>query len=370
MPHFYEHINILVMPTDACNMNCVYCFHKPHQNGIEVMGAETLKRMLDITVPFYKSINFIWHGGEPLLVGLDFYQKVVELQKQSSCDIKNSIQSNLTLMTPEFATFFAENNFNISGSYDGICNKELRGNDEKILAGRMLITETGRRCGLIMVVSNYNIDHLIDSYLFFKNLKVNFSLNLYLDQRDNKKSELQLEEDTTINRLNELFDYWAYDITGTIHISYFKHILEFILFKRKSLCTYTSCLGRWIGIRHDGEIVPCNRYFPSEYGYGNVFDYTDIGEAFDSNGFKTLLKQAIIRREKCKSCEIYLFCNGGCNNNAINESGIENNSGLSCNILKGVYKHIDEFVKCTNSTEADCGKYNPLYLKLLNESQV
>lgn len=105
MPHFYEHINILVMPTDACNMNCVYCFHKPYQCGIEVMSIETVKRLLDITAPFYKSINFIWHGGEPLLMGLDFYQKVVELQKQSSCNIKNSIQSNLTLMTSEMAAF-------------------------------------------------------------------------------------------------------------------------------------------------------------------------------------------------------------------------------------------------------------------------
>lgn len=369
MPHFYDHINILAMPTDSCNMNCVYCFHKPFQNDMETMSVETLKRMLEITAPFYKSIQFIWHGGEPLLMGLDFYQKVIELQKPLSCSIKNSIQSNLTLLTPEMAAFFSENNIYVSGSYDGVCNAQLRGNDEKILAGRALMTKTGKRCGLIMVVSNANIHHLIDSYHFFKEQNINFSLNLYLDQKDNEKKELQLQEDTAADRLNELFDYWAYDKTGSIHISYFKQILDYLLFQKKSLCTYTSCLGRWIGVRHDGEIVPCNRYFQKQYSYGNVFDYTDIGQAFDSEGFVTLLRQAVTRREKCRSCEIYSFCNGGCNNTAMNENGIENNNGLSCKILKSVYRHIEKFMKNAVSSKADTSSFNPLLQKLLHRAQ-
>ena len=167
MPHFYEHINILVMPTDACNMDCVYCFHTTHQSGIDFMSIETVKQILDITTPFYKRVNLIWHGGEPLLLGLDFYKEVVRLQKLASC--------------------------------------------------------------------------------------------------------------------------------------------------------YTSCMGRWIGIRYNGEIGPCNRYFPAEYSYGNVYDYSSIGDAFESAGFMNLLSKAIIRREKCKACEIYHFCNGGCNNTAMNE---------------------------------------------------
>jgi len=368
MPHFYEHINILVMPTDACNMDCVYCFHTTHQSGIDFMSIETVKQILDITTPFYKRVNLIWHGGEPLLLGLDFYKEVVRLQKLASCKITNSVQSNLTLMTPELAKFFADNNFNVSGSFDGVINAKTRGHDNEIMTGRQFVIESGKRCGVIMVVSNLNINHLIESYRFFKEIDVNFSLNLYLDQEDNKKDYLQLNENTAIIKLIELFDYWANDINGNIHISYFKNILDFILFRKKGLCTYTSCMGRWIGIRYNGEIGPCNRYFPAEYSYGNVYDYSSIGDAFESAGFMNLLSKAIIRREKCKACEIYHFCNGGCNNTAMNENGIENNEGLSCRILVSLYKHINDFINNALSSKSQNNSINPLLKKMLNDS--
>jgi uncharacterized protein len=170
--------------------------------------------------------------------------------------------------------------------------------------------------------------------------------------------------------LNELFDHWVNDTNGNINISYFKHILNFILLQKKSVCTYTSCVGRWIGVHHDGEVVPCNRFFPKEYSYGNIWDYDDIGEAFESEGFKKLIQQAIIRRKKCQSCEIYNFCNGGCNNVALNENGIENNGGRTCRILRGVYRHINDFLDsiCLSIPDMD-KKYNPKFIELLNESR-
>lgn len=367
MPHFYEHINLLIMPTDACNMNCVYCFHKPYTDSIRKMSIETVKKLLDITTPHYKTINIIWHGGEPLLMGLDFYKEVLELQKNYECKINNSIQSNLTLLTPEIADFLVGNNIDISGSFDGINNDKSRGRSEDILAGREMIIDKGKRCGFIMVVSNLNINHLIDSYLFFKEKDINFTLNLYLEQKNNKLSELCLEETETILRLNELFDYWVMDIDGKTHISYFKNIMDFILFKKKSVCSYTSCLGRWLGVHSDGMLGPCNRYFPKEYSFGNVYDYSDIGEAFESKGFCNLIKDAIARRDKCKTCEIYDFCSGGCNNTALNENGVNNNNGLSCRILKAVYRHINEVVNDSRSKTL-VKRLNPLFIDMLEKS--
>lgn len=364
MPHFYEHINLLVMPTEACNMDCVYCFHKPYSNNSGKMSIKTVKRLLDNTAPHYKTINIIWHGGEPLLMGLDFYKQVLELQRKYLCKINNSIQSNLTLLTPEMADFFVQNNIDISGSFDGVCNEQSRGRSEEILACRQLMIDRQKRCGFIMVVSGLNIDHLIDSYLFFKTLDINFSLNLYLEQKNDQDTSLRLQKDKTIYRMNELFDYWAMDTTGKTHISYFKNILDFILIKKKSICSFTSCLGRWMGVHYDGALSPCNRYFPSEYSLGNIYDYNDIGEAFESSGFKRLLQEAIERRAKCKNCEIYDFCNGGCNNVALNENGVKNNGGLSCGILKAVYNHIDSFIEniiCNKSNK----ELNPLLVDML-----
>lgn len=367
MPHYFEHINILILPTDACNMNCVYCFHKPYSKDVERMSLNTVKRILEITTPYYKKINLIWHGGEPLIMGLDFYKDVIHLQKKYKSKINNSIQSNLTLMTDEFADFIIHNKISISSSFDGICNDELRGNSDKILTGRRLILDKGGKCGFIMVVSSKNINYLIESYSFFKNLSTGFSLNLYVSFKDDINKELKLDKSITIHKLCELFDYWATDTANPVSISYFNEILNYILLRKKSLCSYTSCLGRWIGIRHDGTITPCNRYFPSEFNFGNVYEYQDIGDAFNSNGFINMLNVSIERRNKCKTCDIFDFCSGGCNNVALNENGISNNKGMTCDILLAVYKYIESYVKNLTDTDIENAKYNPLLIKLLRK---
>lgn len=368
MPHYSEHINILLIPTNACNMRCVYCFHNPYTEEYDKMNIDTVKRLLDITTPYYKKVNLIWHGGEPLLMGLDFYKAVISLEKSYHSNITNSIQSNLTLLTPEFVDFIVNNDIKISGSYDGVCNEALRGNSDKILAGRNLVVDKAQKCGFIMVVSGKNINHLIESYNEFKAMDTNFSLNLYLQQKGEFNDELQLNETLAVDRLCELFDYWALDKDSTIHISYFKNILEYIILKKKTLCSYTSCLGRWLCVRYDGSITPCNRYFPSEYQYGNIYDYNDIGEAFSSQGFTNLLKAAITRREKCKSCDIYGFCTGGCNNVALNENGISDNGGLNCRILNAVYKYIESYIY--KISEQDYERYNPLLVKMIKKSTI
>lgn len=219
-----------------------------------------------------------------------------------------------------------------------------------------------------MVVSNENIDSLIESYLFFRDNGVNFSLNLYIEQKNNQKSILRLDENHSIYKLCELFDYWATDKFGKIHISYFKNILDFILFNKKYICTFTSCLGRWIGVHFDGSLAPCNRYFPEEYRFGNVYDYSDIDKVFESTGFTNLLQKAIQRREKCKSCEIYDFCCGGCNNVALNENGIENNGGISCKILIEIYRHIDCFITRVYKNRFNEEYYNPILVEMINKA--
>lgn len=370
MPHYTKHLNILIMPTDACNINCVYCFHKPYTTGFNKMDLSMAEHLFDITAPYYSKVNIIWHGGEPLLMGLEFYKDVMKLQRKYNCQINNSIQSNLTLLTSEMADFFAENNITVSGSFDGVCNEQLRGHSNAILTGRQLMVDRGKKCGLIMVVSNRNVDHLIESYHFFKNIGVNFSLNLYLDPKENKNQELRLKEDIAVQRLCELFDYWLKDNSGTIHISYFRDIIKYILENKKNLCCYTSCLGRWIGLYHDGTLGPCNRYFPKEYSFGNIQNYSDIGEAFESDGFTNLLTQAIARREKCKSCDIFAFCSGGCNNTALNENGLAENGGLSCRILLCVYQYIDKIISNMNVENIDKNKYNPLFLDMLKKEKI
>lgn len=338
-------INLLMIPTDYCNMKCKYCFFDKNINSNNRMSNETLYQTMKIVLPFYERVSFVWHGGEPLSMGLNFYKNVVELQKEFSnkykVKIHNCIQSNLTLLTSEMSEFFANNGFSLSTSYDGVCNDITRGNSKQILEGRSKCLDYQDKCGTIMVVSKINIDTLIESYNFFKERQMGFRINPYLGT----DKDLILDYNIYLERIYQLFEYWAMDRNTSIVISSFNSIINYILFHKKSLCTFTSCLGKWASINYNGTIKPCNRYFPDEYSYGNVFDYTSFNEAFESEGFRNIIIKAIERRNKCKECEIYSYCNGGCNYVAMTENGgIENNNGSYCHYLKSIYKKIEDFL--------------------------
>lgn len=341
MPKLSNHLSILIMPTDICNMNCVYCFHNSHHEKSGKMSLETLHQLYEITLSEYEQVTFIWHGGEPLVMGLPFFQQAIEMQKEyKNVKIQNRMQSNLTLLSDEYSEFLVANHIGVGTSIDGVLNDQLRGNTSKVLANRDKLLNNGQRCGFIMVLSAKNIDTLIHSYEMFKRLNANYNMNSYVSTPTELNAELLLDAEHTSKKLIEFYEYWKNDSLCNIEVGYFERILKHILYGEKSVCKYNSCLGKWMGVRYNGDVVPCNRYFPPEYSYGNVWDYHKISQAFETEGFKKLLSEAIERRKKCAKCPIFNFCSGGCNNVALNENGIRNNMGTSCRIVISVYQYI------------------------------
>jgi len=311
------------------------------------MSLEVVDQLHKIILPYYDKVCFLWHGGEPLSMSMDFWYSALAYQKKYTNEkqiIENKMQTNLTLMDSEVADFLVSNNFGIGSSHDGTMNDTLRGNSNAILHGRDVFTESGGKCGFIMVVSRANIHTLVQSYEFFKQKGIpSFTINFYVSSVDNPNDELDLIVPDTIERIIEFFNYWIND-SNAIHVTYFERFIRFVVGEENTVCKYTSCLGKWIGIRYDGQIMPCNRYFSPEYTFGNVMDYTEIGEAFISDGFKKLLSQAISRRQKCTDCSVYTFCCGGCNNDAFNYGGVENNNFPECEILKAIYIYIEDYI--------------------------
>lgn len=342
----YQHISVLILPTDYCNMNCVYCFNSRKTNSsCRKMEIETVKKIFSTVIPYYKEINFIWHGGEPMAMGKAFYEEALKLQKEinvNNAKIENSIQSNLTLLDEELADFFIDNKFEFGSSFDGTQNELTRHCSKKILAGRDILVGKGKKTGFICVVQSKNVDYLIEDYEWFKSQNINYTINQYLTSSPYEEDDLFVPAEYYISKVCELFDYWAKDSACNINISYFDELVDYILFKKKKLCCYNSCLGKYIGIQHDGTIYVCNRDFPNNYCLGNIFDYNDIRECFGSNGFNLILKDAVIRRNKCKNnCTIYDFCEGGCNSVALAGGSVAKSNSYFCKTLSSIYKHVE-----------------------------
>lgn len=345
-------INLLLMPTNQCNMNCIYCYRRAECEPTGKMTVELLAKIYDITFKHFDEVTIIWHGGEPLIMGAEFYRRALAMQKNyPRTKITNKMQTNLTLLDDEIINVLAENKISVGSSFDGLQNDLLRGQSEKILQNREKLIRRKMNCGFIFVVSKKNVDALIENYEFFKQRNINFSMNLYIPTHGEFNDELELEPKHTAEKILELYDYWIRDKDCNIRVDYFERILNFIFLRRKTLCTYSSCLGKWLVIRHDGKIFPCNRAFPEKYSYGNVADYDNIADAFQSEGFRFMLLAAIERREKCKACEIFSFCAGGCNNVALNENGMTNINGTHCIILREVFRYVSADAKNLNRRE-------------------
>lgn len=338
------------MPTNYCNMNCVYCFNSKRKCKEHItISQEMIQKIFSTTIPYYKKVKFIWHGGEPTSVGVDFYRNVVDMQKminKYNTVIENSIQTNLTLLDLEFVTFLLNNNFHIGSSFDGVKNELTRHNSEKILAGRELVIENGGKVGFICVVQSKNVDHLIDDYEWFKKKKINYTLNMYISKQSDNSDPLYVSPYKYAYSICELFDHWVNDIDCNINISLFEEYIDYFLFGEKHLCCYNSCLGKHIGIQPDGFIFNCNREFSMEYCYGNIMDYTDIHECFESEGFLRSVDKAYIRREYCKdNCPIFGFCAGGCNHCADIGGDYSKTNDNICIITRIIYEHIEKRMK-------------------------
>lgn len=372
----FKHINVLIMPTDFCNMNCVYCFNG-RRTSVEkkVMSQDTLRKIFETTIPYYEEVNYIWHGGEPLSVGIEFYKTAVDMQKEINTygtAVKNSVQSNLTLVDEDMALFLIQNDFHVGSSYDGTQNELTRHNSIRILEGHEQFKKCGGKNGFICVVQSQNIDHLIEDYKWFKSKEMNYTLNPYIAQYSSMDDAYFVPADRYVKRMCEFFDFWMYDLECNIRISYFDHFINHILFKQKSLCCYNSCLGKYIGVHYDGNIYCCNRDFGEEYCFGNIYDYIDIHQCFESQGFKNLLSAAIIRRNRCKAkCEIYDFCAGGCNSSAVMGGELSKNNDFLCQILTSVYNHIkNQLIPWTSKSEIEISKLlNPSVTKKIFEYQ-
>ena len=176
-------ICVIVKVTHSCNLDCIYCYTNPKaEKGI--MDFETLENMIikfSVANNQNQPIKFIWHGGEPLLAGLDFYKKVFEIQERiPEYDFINDIQTNGTLLNEEMLQFFSEYEFRIGISLDGYQNthdanrhyKNGKQSFNDVFEGYLAARKNGTGSGVICVVNENTANNIYEIYQFFKQNKI------------------------------------------------------------------------------------------------------------------------------------------------------------------------------------------------------
>lgn len=354
---------IIVKPTTRCNLQCSYCYVDPDEELMN-MDEQTLQNLLFQSPSLVESngkVRILWHGGEPLLVGLTFYRKALaiekEVQEEYGVKIENSMQSNITLVDDDVARFIKEHNIHVGTSIDGpahlhdITRKypDGRGSFNKVMEGVENLKRNGVNFGAICVLNKTNKDHIREIYEFYKSIGLGLKLNpLILSKRVKaNKESLGITSEDYLQALKELFNLWYYDPQPTIYVETIGHeIIEPILVGRCGLCSYgsTSCQEHFVSVYPNGDVYPCGRFGgKDEFLFGNI-NNTDFSTILKSEKRKPFLERTE-RLEECKSCSVKSLCNGGCPHNAYEEFGTVLARDPYCSARRGIINYVKEKIK-------------------------
>lgn len=325
----------VMKPTLDCNLGCLYCYVGDTDSQETRMNDTTLSHSITKVLDFGedRAVEFIWHGGEPLLMGKGFYEKVVEIQKTVGKDrtIINSMQSNGTLLTEDFADFLDINNFQIGFSLDGPpelhnamrpYKKDSGGGpsyDDVVYAMNLARKRKIGGIGAISVLNKASVGKVVDIYDFFKKSCLNLkfiSLSCSGRAKDNY-GDLSISPKEYATAMIALFDRWVFDKDHEdgikLNVEPLGLIIRNMLAENPIGCNYSgSCRNNFVAIGPNGEIYSCGKFIgKDELCLGNINEI-DVNQAFKSEVYREMQKRTIENMGDCSSCAYGKICNAGC----------------------------------------------------------
>jgi len=329
---------IFVKPASfTCNLKCSYCYYlESGQNALPQPRAGMAKELLEHYIRSHiaacrgPEVFFSWHGGEPTLLGVSFFRRVVQLQKQwcpAEKSIQNGIQTNGTLIDEEWADFFADNDFRVGLSLDGPAelHDEYRRTAQgqptfaATLNGYQLLVARGVAIDLLCVVNDCNVLYPLQVYRFFKEIGATHLSFLPLVERqqgdDMLVSARSVPPEAFGAFLSVIFDEWKVGDIGRIKVQIFEEALRTAFHQDHSLCLFRQVCGEIPVLEQNGDVYACDHFVEPEWKIGNIRDdsLTDILTSEKLRGFGKAKKTHL--PEICKKCEVLAMCNGECPKN-------------------------------------------------------
>jgi uncharacterized protein len=359
---------IFAKPVGAtCNLSCLYCYYLEKADlykdlGLGFMSYDILEKYIiqHINAGTDPVIRFSWHGGEPTLAGLDFFRKVVELQrkyKSAGQKILNGIQTNGTLINSEWCKFLAGENFFVGISIDGPeeihnkfrISKDKRGSFKKTLNGFEFLRKHNVQTELLTVVNIENVNFPLEVYRFLKQLGSKYLTFLPLVEKDpgsdSGASKISVPSKAFGSFLSTIFDEWVAEDIGRIKIQIIEEAARTAFDQGHTLCIFKKICGGVPVIEHNGDFYSCDHYVDKEHLIGNINELS-LAEVLDSNRQKNF-GQAKLNTlpEYCLSCEVRDMCNGECpKNRFIKTPSGESGLNYLCPGYKRFFNHVKPFV--------------------------
>ncbi|MCX6254044.1 MAG: anaerobic sulfatase maturase [Bacteroidia bacterium] len=351
----------------TCNLNCRYCYYLGKKNLYPdtdhfLMADDILEKYIIqyIHASTESNINFSWHGGEPLLAGIDFFRKIIKLQrihKPAGSKIVNGIQTNGTLLSDKWSSFLAAEGFIVGISIDGPGdmhnnNRRTKGNGislPKVIEGYELLLKHGVIPEILCVVNADNVKYPLIIYNFFKQLGAKYITFLPLVEPQpgfpNGASSISVSAEGFGFFLSAIFDEWVEKDIGTLKIQIFEEAARTAFNQEHTLCIFKINCGGVPVLEHNGDFYSCDHFVDNGHMLGNIRDHS-LSYYLDSESQIAFgQNKSLSLPHYCVECEVRPMCNGECPKNRFITTP-EGEMGLNylCSGYKYFFNHCRPFV--------------------------
>jgi uncharacterized protein len=375
--------HIMAKPTGPiCNLDCKYCFYLekenlyPHTSQWQ-MSAQVLEAYIRgyIEAQSVPVVSFAWQGGEPTILGVDFFRRVVELEKQyaNGKQIHNAFQTNGVLLDDEWGEFLADNHFLVGLSIDGPralhdkyrVDKGGQPTFDNVMRGLGYLKKHKVQFNTLTVVQNHNSFYPLEIYDFLKEIGSGFIQFIPVVERiaataapndlvliapkahaSARVAPWSVQPAQFGRFLNAIFDEWVRHDVGRYFVQIFDVALESWLGLESSLCVFRETCGGAMAIEHNGDLYSCDHYVYPENRLGNIMQ-NPLAALINSDQQRRfgLDKRDTLPRY-CRECEVRFACNGECpKRRFVRTPDGEEGLNYLCQGYMLFFKHIDPYMR-------------------------
>lgn len=347
----------------ACNLGCRYCYYlsrKPPGPGC--MSDELLENYIvqHLDASPDEVIRFSWHGGEPTILGVDYFQRIVELQRRH-CPagrlIANGMQTNGTLLDDQWGRLLAAGGFSVGLSLDGPrqthdryrVTKEGRPTFDQAIRGYEILRRHGVPTDVLCVVSSNNVRQPTKVYGFFK--EIDASYVTFLPLVELQPGPAGVTSDTVGPEawgefLCAVFDEWVSGDIGRIKVQIIEEAARVAFGQEHSLCLFRPTCGEIPVLERNGDLYACDHFVDTEHRVGNIRE-APLGDLLESASLKSFGRAKLeLLPGVCRDCEVRAMCNGECpKNRFVRAPNGEPGLNYLCPGYKRFFTHVTPFVR-------------------------
>ncbi len=365
-----------------CNLDCKYCFYLEKENlypgqSSWAMPDDVLETYVHQYIEAQPSpvVSFAWQGGEPTLLGVDFFRKVAQLQQRYADGkrIENAFQTNGILLDDAWGEFLAENHYLVGLSVDGPrelhdCYRVDKGGQPsfaRVMRGLEVLKKHRVEFNTLTVVHRKNSRRPLEVYRFLKEAGSRFMQFIPIVERvaarpdaqglvligpsyqqESQVSEWSVEPLEFGRFLCAIFDEWVREDVGRTFVQMFDVALESWMGMGQSLCVFRETCGAALALEHNGDLYSCDHYVYPENRLGNILaePLAALAASAQQRAFGEAKRDELPRY--CRECEVRFACNGECPKHRFIRTP-DGEAGLNylCAGYKLFFKHVDPHMR-------------------------